>query len=521
MKTSLRLLGILLSITLLCSAFISCKQDTPPAATDAAVVSVTEEFYITRPARATEAEKTAARDIANALKALGINVIVKDDWYQKEEDIPKKEILVGRTNRAESTEALQGLAERDYSISVSKSTDSCKIVIAASGDKGITAAASYFTGTYLTGESANQFSATLSYRYTYEFPCENITVGAAATPLKDYTIVYAPEGVSSPVDPNYQNFIQTAKYEDVANAIADFLSDAANVKLNVQSSESASDDGKPKILVGNTSLTADDFAYTATFANVGDYKACLTADGNIVLAGDNACAAYAAGEALVKAMIEAKTNLGELNVSDTKKLIKIACVGDSITHGDGNEFSYPAYLQKMLGYNYYVEKYGAPGFSMTSTDTYAYIKHTSLYKPSQEAKADVVIIMLGTNDCNPNPDHSYKDWSDPARANNFKASATAMIKAYRRANPQAQIYLMTPPSMFKNETWGSNIKNYAVPLTIEAAESNKCYLIDIYTWSLSNSKVFYVDGLHPKNETYKDFAQAVYDGLKDTIKKPE
>ena len=526
MKRHFRLLSLLLVFSLLIGMLTACQDPstspTPPA--DASSISITDEFVITRGQRASDEEKDAARSIRAALEAIGVKVNVKDDWYQSEADIPKHEILVGKTNRAESAEAIKGLAERDYAISVHGSAqDGYKVVIAASGNKGITAGVAYFISTYLTSAETNQLSTSLSYRYTYEFPCENITIGASATPLADYTIVYANEGVTSPVDPNYQTYIQSAKYEDVAYKLADMLSDAANVNVKVSSQFQAEDDGSPKILVGKTDFDDDDFAYQAKFTDVGSYAAALTDNGTVVLAGDNACAVYAAGEAFVDALCNAKTNLSAFSVKDTKKLIKVACVGDSITHGstsdDENRFNYPAYLQRLLGYDYYVEKYGAPGFSMTSSDTYAYLNHGGLYKPSQEAKADVVIIMLGTNDCNPHD--SYKDWSDPKRSTTFSASAKSMVNAYRRANSKVQIYFMTPPTVPQNTVWNDNVKNYAVPLVTEAAEVNQCYLIDIYTWSTVNTKVFAVDGLHPKNETYGDLAQAVYDGLKDTIRKPE
>lgn len=71
--------------------------------------------------------------------------------------------------------------------------------------------------------------------------------------------------------------------------------------------------------------------------------------------------------------------------------------------------------------------------------------------------------------------------------------------------------------------WANNVKTHAVPLITEVAEAKECYLIDIYSWSRKNTSVFTDnggDGLHPKNENYEKLAQAVYNGLKDTIRKP-
>lgn len=525
MKLSLRLIGLILALCTVCGLLAACKS-TPPE-TEVPPISITEEFVITRSTRSTDAEEEAARAVRSALDAIGIKVFVKDDWYKEEADIPKNEILIGKTNRAESTAALEGLSERDYAISVHGSAENgYKVVIAATGDKGITAGVEYFIATYLTSAEQNKLPATLSYKYTFEFPCEGITVGNQNISMGDYTIVYAKEGVTSPVDPNYQTFIQTAKYADAAAALADAIAEATNARPNVVADADAADDGSPKIYFGKTDLAADDFAYKSAFSDAGDYIAKLTDNGDIVLAGDNACAAYAAGEALIGAMTEAKTNLSALDVSATKDLIKVACIGDSITHGttsdDESAYNYPVYLQRMLGYDYYVEKYGAPGFSLTSSDTFSYMSYSAMYGGSQEAKPDVVIIMLGTNDCNPFDD--YKDWTNPTRSRAFKTSAETMIKGYKRANSKVQIYFMTPPTVPQNADWANNVKEYAVPLITEVAEANKCNLIDIYSWSLKNTSTFTADGgdgLHPKNEHYAELAEAVYEGLKDTIKKPQ
>ncbi len=519
MNTFFRMIGLLLTLLTLCGLIAACGTTTPPEE-DPFTFSVTEEFIITRPTRATDAEEEGARAIRDALTALGISVRVQEDWYADIDDVPAKEILVGATNREESADILAGLADREYAVRVWGSEDSQKIVVTGKGDRAISAAVDYFITTYLSAKEQNKLQIGHQYNAKFEFPCENIVIGGAA--IGDYSIVYAKEGVTSPVDPNYQTFIQTAKYKDAAEALADAIEEVANARPKVVP-DTATVEG-PIIYFGKTDLSGDDAAYTAPFRETGSFKALLSGN-DIILAGDNACAAYAAGEALIEAMCTSKTELTALNVADSKRLIKVACVGDSITHGftsdDPSDQNYPVYLQKMLGYDYYVEKYGAPGFSLCSTDTFSYMSYTAMYKGSQDAKPDVVIIMLGTNDCNPFDD--YKDWSNPGRAQTFTKSAETMISAYRRANPNVQIYLMTPPTVPQNRDWSANVKTYAVPLITDVAKAKKCELIDIHAWSLKNTKTFTADGgdgLHPKNHHYGELAEAVYDGLKDTIRKP-
>ena len=518
-KNSIRYFGLLLAVLLIAGLFTACNTSVPPSYDPP--FAITEEFVITRPTRATDTEKEGARAIRDALSALGITVRVQEDWYADLDDIPPNEILVGATNREESQKTISRLEENEYTIQSSGGKfGGYKITIAGNGDRAIKEAVDYFISTYLSTPEQNSIPFPHRYDGKFAFPCEGVTVLDAS--IDDYTIVYAKEGVTSPVDPNYQTFIQTAKYKDAAEALATALEDASGARPKIAADTEEIEEGARKILLGKTDLSGDDPYYTKGFADVGAYTAALSVDGTIVLAGDNACAAYAAGEALIAALCEAKTELNKLDISGTKDLIKVACIGDSITHGttstDESAYNYPVYLQRMLGFDYYVEKYGAPGFSLTSSDTFSYMSYGAMYQGSLNAKPDVVIIMLGTNDCNPFDD--YKDWSNPNRANVFKKSASTMIDAYKRASGGVQIYLMTPPTVPQNQNWADNVKNYAVPLITEVAQSKKCNLIDIYSWSLKNTNVFAGDGLHPKNETYAELAEAVYNGLKDTIRKP-
>jgi hypothetical protein len=58
-----------------------------------------------------------------------------------------------------------------------------------------------------------------------------------------------------------------------------------------------------------------------------------------------------------------------------KKVVKVACVGDSITYGatsTNDQQNYPNYLQEMLGLDYHVLNAGISGYSIVSTDQYAY-----------------------------------------------------------------------------------------------------------------------------------------------------
>jgi lysophospholipase L1-like esterase len=76
-------------------------------------------------------------------------------------------------------------------------------------------------------------------------------------------------------------------------------------------------------------------------------------------------------------------------------LLKLACIGDSITFGAGvedrEENSYPAQLQNLLGSGYKVSNCGTSGIQMRN-----YLKRWG--DKITAIQPDIVTIKLGTND---------------------------------------------------------------------------------------------------------------------------
>lgn len=122
--------------------------------------------------------------------------------------------------------------------------------------------------------------------------------------------------------------------------------------------------------------------------------------------------------------------------------IHIACVGDSITYGAGvlghrRSQSYPAYLQENLGEKYQVLNYGLSGRTLMDEGDVPY-RSEKLYQKSLDAKADIYLLMLGTNDAK---DYQWDAACLCQRDQDF-------VAAYQTAAPQAKIYLMQPPRAF-------------------------------------------------------------------------
>ena len=87
----------------------------------------------------------------------------------------------------------------------------------------------------------------------------------------------------------------------------------------------------------------------------------------------------------------------------------IICVGDSITYGAGvsetlDTETWPAQLQTLLGSDYNVINLGVNGRTLMKEGDYPYTENPA-YQTSLTSNADIVLIMLGTNDS------KYNNWN--------------------------------------------------------------------------------------------------------------
>ena len=512
MKKHLQLICMLLTGLLCTGALAACtKEESPKPDPTPTQITITNDFVITVPANATEGELTAARSVQTALKALDIDLSIQTDG-----DSAKNEILIGKTARTESTAAANELNAGDFTVAVMGNAENgYKIPLAASDDDGIALAAIYFNYTHLKGDNAGKLSSVFSFTY------RRGDVSIAGTSLSSYSILYAKEGARA--DKN----VEAAKYADTVQIFADLLEKAIGTAPTlIEDGGRFQADGN-LILFGDTTLKDDDSVYSNRYTPVGSYKVQLKGN-KIVLGGHNPCSALAAGEAFIHSILTAKDGkVEELSLKGEKKIIKIGCVGDSITYGTGSDDSsmqsYPVYLQRMLGYDYYVEKYGAPGHSLIETDDSTFLKN-AYFEQSVNAHLDVVIIMLGTNDCRSQKwgDSAYKDWRDAQRKVNFLAAGQKLVDAYRDANRDIQIIWATCPTVPQDKNygtdWTSRLERYGNPCIRELAANNNCPVIDIFTYSENHLEMFDgSDGLHCKNEGYEILARGFYELTKDLL----
>ena len=182
------LLLILLTLTLpACGK--TAAPDAPAAATPDFVLAAdgASEFVIIRPDVATPEEIAVAVRLKQLLsETTGANVPLKDDFIRAGTDFTESEheILVGRTNRAESVRASEGLKIGDYRIV----QDGTKLVIAfGSADAG-TEALEWFAANCLFPDSGTAgVTAGLDHSFRTEYPLETITI--AGFDVSEYTVV--------------------------------------------------------------------------------------------------------------------------------------------------------------------------------------------------------------------------------------------------------------------------------------------------------------------------------------------
>ena len=475
-------------------------------------VTIDESFKIICASSATNAEKAVANKIVTAMSHFGVTLSIQKDTTPQ----TGNEILVGNTSREQSQNALKSLSLGDYSLSICPNEASgVSLVLAATDDASFELAVKHLIINYLSVDK----KATLPYTLSISHKKAAVTI--QENQLADYVIVYAKEGIMS--DAN----IQSAKYADAARDFAKLVENFSGITLDVLPDTADLTNYQHLILFGNTDRLEDNIVYSAAFYKRGSkaYTAKLLSNGNVSLAGLNPVSTYAAGEAFLGAISESDNNVTELNITGKKDIIHVACLGDSITFGTGSAdptvHSYPAYYQKMLGYDYYVEKYGAPSNSLIETDSPSYLNHSHFTK-SAEANPDVVIVMLGTNDTRPTrwADSAYKDWSNPARSQAFLTSGDKLVANFKKVNPDVQIIFATCPYVPQAADWTANLVNYGNPHIKQVAANNNCQVIDIFSYTKKNVTMFAGgDGLHLKDEKYEMLAQGFYELTKDIIKK--
>ena len=154
---------------------------------------------------------------------------------------------------------------------------------------------------------------------------------------------------------------------------------------------------------------------------------------------------------------------GVLQAKNT--IIKVACVGNSVTYGyglkDRDHDAYPVRLQEMLDSKYgsgrfEVGNFGRSGATLLYKGHRPYILQPEFHQ-ALDFRPDWVVIHLGLNDTDP---RNWPDWKEE-----FIPNYRALIDSFLVVNPDAHILIckMTPifdrHSLFQSGTrdWHAQI----------------------------------------------------------------
>lgn len=192
-------------------------------------------------------------------------------------------------------------------------------------------------------------------------------------------------------------------------------------------------------------------------------------------------------------------------VAAQKKVIKIACIGNSITYGVGTrnpaKDSYPAVLGQMLGDGYEVRNFGVSARTMLMKGDNPYMKEER-YRQALDYNPDIVTIKLGTNDTKP---QNWRYKSD------FKKDMETMIRTLRALPSKPEIYLCYPIPAYAVQ-WGINdsiIVHGVMPVINRLAAKYGLKVIDLHT-PLTGMKECFADNVHPNEKVAVRIAQAIY-----------
>jgi len=178
--------------------------------------------------------------------------------------------------------------------------------------------------------------------------------------------------------------------------------------------------------------------------------------------------------------------------SQYRGVIRIACVGDSITYGAGVEGretnAYPAVLERLLGPRFQTRNFGVSGATLLRKGDLPYWKAAE-FAAIDDFAPKVVIIKLGTNDSKP------QNWK---YQNEFVSDLRSMVDHFAKLPSQPKVWLCLPVPVYEDR-WGitRRIVDEEISAAIQqVAEEKHLPVIDLHA-ALNNRPELFPDKIHP------------------------
>lgn len=197
-----------------------------------------------------------------------------------------------------------------------------------------------------------------------------------------------------------------------------------------------------------------------------------------------------------------------------EQIIRVSCVGDSITVGQGIEDLediYPVQLNCLLGSKYTVNPYfGKSGAAVWHLNPLPYTT-TGHFIEAKNWTADVLVVCLGSNDSVNQINDRFKE--------EFIEDYITLLTELKKNSPKAKTFICKISPIFGSD---NAIFAEAVPeinkLITDVANRFGASVIDLNTPFDSREDLFFSDGLHPNEAGAGVIAEAVFNAIKQELK---
>lgn len=182
----------------------------------------------------------------------------------------------------------------------------------------------------------------------------------------------------------------------------------------------------------------------------------------------------------------------------TGRALKVACVGDSITaqgfwkNNLGGQLSTANFSVKGFGKSGATALFDGVDYLNESTNTgKAYVDQPE-YDDSLEYGADIVVIMLGTNDS------KIVNW--PYYGDDFIDDYIRIVRSYQELPGEPMVFIALPPTVYSTGKFqdisNTRIEQEIIPQLKQVATATGAIIIDTHTPTGGDATLM-SDGVHP------------------------
>jgi lysophospholipase L1-like esterase len=192
-----------------------------------------------------------------------------------------------------------------------------------------------------------------------------------------------------------------------------------------------------------------------------------------------------------------------------RRIIKVACVGDSITYGHGVEErevnNYPKQLGDLLGSRFEVRNFGHNSATMSRVGDHPYA-NTDEFKAALTWQPDMIIIILGTNDTKP------RNWKDQTF---FKQETRWLIDQFRSLMSKPQVWACLPVPVYSDTggITGLILDDSVIPALMEVTTDSKVPIIDL-NYALTGYPEMFPDNIHPNAAGATLMAKTIFQAIR-------